>query len=499
MGKDSGIGLCWKTSCPCCFDKKVPEPKCVFPTNDFADVRPKFREQTVTLKDCKVLDNCTGDVVSRTVKIYITTVHPVVTPEVAAQFKFLSSDTQEHRGYLVILPEKPAVEADGIDEVWHLVRTSDSDGSDSTALSFNRIGCLDSMIPPSKARSGSVLSASKTIGKLLRRAATYRQPDSGKAPKSVDRAIKKKGLRGSSLRVNRVGGPNGHAGGFTLQKLKAKVCSPFISHCIPRNQMHSVITCPVVTRNEGGVTTVIPFYITVKKEKGLAVVCPPHCAIPRHGFVSTGSRVLTQFKNHGESQAIQARLPQSFLRIFTASTFTGARVLRQLGISFPQFVTSEEAVERTLGSEDDVRCTLANDNECGKNVNGKNLLDSLARRGNYTSTFDSVGGHQDVGVSLLENKACFAQGTPDPKICMEEYLRAGRVPPGALAYPRYKVATVSYAFSDVELHCLDNDLHLSSRQLHVECADSRSRRGAWTRQPSGELLFYPEGYAVLDW
>jgi hypothetical protein len=39
-----------------------------------------------------------------------------------------------------------------------------------------------------------------------------------------------------------------------------------------------------------------------------------------------------------------------------------------------------------------------------------------------------------------------------------------RVPPGALAYPRYKVASISFAASDVELHCLHSDVHFGPRQ-----------------------------------
>jgi hypothetical protein len=55
------------------------------------------------------------------------------------------------------------------------------------------------------------------------------------------------------------------------------------------------------------------------------------------------------------------------------------------------------------------------------------------------------------------------------------------VPPGALAYPKYKIVTLSFALFDVELHRLDKDIHCSPRQMHQEDADKRSRRGTWTR------------------
>jgi hypothetical protein len=132
-----------------------------------------------------------------------------------------------------------------------------------------------------------------------------------------------------------------------------------------------------------------------------------------------------------------------------------------------------------------------------------NRKTSLTCLQNSESTvFDSIFGHQDsfthTDGPLLENKASFPQGSPDPSIQMEDFLATGSVPPGALAYPKYKVATLSLALSDVELHCLDKDLHCSPRQIHQEDVDNRSHHGAWTRQ-GDDLLFYPEGYALLDW
>jgi hypothetical protein len=82
---------------------------------------------------------------------------------------------------------------------------------------------------------------------------------------------------------------------------------------------------------------------------------------------------------------------------------------------------------------------------------------------------------------------------------MEGFVASGSVPPGALTYPKYKIATLSFALSDVDLHYLDKDLHCSPRRMHQEDADKRSRRsGAWTRDGE-DLRFYPEGYVLLDW
>jgi hypothetical protein len=116
--------------------------------------------------------------------------------------------------------------------------------------------------------------------------------------------------------------------------------------------------------------------------------------------------------------------------------------------------------------------------------------------------FDSIFGHQDSFThndgGLLENKVSFPQGSPDTSVKMEGVLATGSVSPGALAYPKYKIAILSCALSDVELYYLEKDIYCSPRQMHQVDADKRSRRGAWTR--GGEdLRFYAEGYALLDW
>jgi hypothetical protein len=77
----------------------------------------------------------------------------------------------------------------------------------------------------------------------------------------------------------------------------------------------------------------------------------------------------------------------------------------------------------------------------------------------------------------------------------------GKIPPGALAYLRFKVYTINYAMLDIELHQLHGEMHLGSRDL---TKPKDCHRGVWMRKPAtkkteAETMFYPEGYAVLDW
>jgi hypothetical protein len=131
----------------------------------------------------------------------------------------------------------------------------------------------------------------------------------------------------------------------------------------------------------------------------------------------------------------------------------------------------------------------------------ENVLDALSAVGEYTAVFDATFGHVDnfthTDAPLLENKWSFIMGEEDQTVLLDSYQAKGRVPPGGLAYPRYKVATVSFASSDVELHCLHADVHFGPRQDRSD--HLRFRRGSWLRQDGGESLFFPEGSAVLDW
>jgi hypothetical protein len=141
----------------------------------------------------------------------------------------------------------------------------------------------------------------------------------------------------------------------------------------------------------------------------------------------------------------------------------------------------------------------------------ENYLSIQVRCGEYTVVHDASGGHRDYFThcdgALLENKSSFVLGDPDRSVSISS--SEGTVPPGALAYPRAKVCTVNYAMDDIELHQLHGEIHLCSR---YQPAQNDCRRGVWSRAKKGrkrvrgdigtdkyEALFYPDGFAVLDW
>jgi hypothetical protein len=325
------------------------------------------------------------------------------------------------------------------------------------------------------------ITASNMILSRLRNQSTYRKKNSKKAPATLSKAINKVGLAESSIRVNRVGGPMGHAGGMAMSDIRQAIISPYVSHALPRNCSYANIVVPLQLRDLT-VAFAAPYYIGVRKQEELAAASPPHNSIPRRGFVSKGAKVLHEFQSSED-------LP--FLRVFTSTVYSGARILRKLALAHPHLTTSPNVVKSALQTELTARQERT-----------ANILDELSEIGNYTAVFDVTFGHKDSfkrpnDPPILENKVSFPLGEPDQSFNLDGYLKEGRVPPGALAYPRYKVASVSFAASDVELHCLHSDMHFGSRLPHTH--HDRFRRGSWLRLGQAEPIFFPNGAAVLDW
>ena len=101
-----------------------------------------------------------------------------------------------------------------------------------------------------------------------------------------------------------------------------------------------------------------------------------------------------------------------------------------------------------------------------------NILLILAALGDYTTVYAVIFGHfdsfgNDTDGNLIENKISGVLGTPT-SLLLEDSAQDGPVPPGALVYPQYKVATLSRALSDIELHVLHSDVHMGSHQQSAD-------------------------------
>ena len=184
-------------------------------------------------------------------------------------------------------------------------------------------------------------NASDNILSLLRGQGGYRKENSKRAPATLSKAISKVGLVNPSIRVNRVGGPMGHAGGMTMSDIRRDVVSPFVSNALPRNSVLGNIVVPFQL-HDSSVAFAPPFYIGVRQQGAPAVASPALSSIPRHGFVSSGAKVSNAFH---DSEYLEV------LRIFTATVYSGARILRKLAVLHSHLTTSPVAVELTLQNE----------------------------------------------------------------------------------------------------------------------------------------------------
>ena len=153
---------------------------------------------------------------------------------------------------------------------------------------------------------------------------------------------------------------------------------------------------------------------------------------------------------------------------------------------------------------------------------------------------DVVVGHEDkfgaLGREQLENKLVLHRGAPIRTMRLCDVPAVGSVPPGSLAIPRFKVATICSAMQDVELHELHNVIHLGTAHTDpskshpvTTVGDDRTSvdegsmskqarkrkrraerlawksstnmtRGCWRREPSDARgHFYPDGVSLTDW
>jgi hypothetical protein len=97
------------------------------------------------------------------------------------------------------------------------------------------------------------------------------------------------------IRVNRVGGPMGHAGGMIMPDLHQETVSPYVSNALPCNFSFGNIVVRLQLQDLT-VPFAVPYYIGVRQQEELAVAVLPHSSIPWHGFLPWGAKVFKDFQ-----------------------------------------------------------------------------------------------------------------------------------------------------------------------------------------------------------
>jgi hypothetical protein len=175
--------------------------------------------------------------------------------------------------------------------------------------------------------------------------------------------------------------------GMTMSDLRQATISPYVSNALPRNWSFANIMVPLQVR-DSTLAFAVPYYIGVRQQEELAAALPPHNSIPCHGFVLTSAKVLKD---------VQLSKDLPFLQVFTASVYSGARILQKMALLHPHLTTSPNSLKAALQTE-----SMAQQERM-------NNLDSLAAIGNYTTVFDVTFGHKDsfkhpTDPPILENK-----------------------------------------------------------------------------------------------
>jgi hypothetical protein len=118
--------------------------------------------------------------------------------------------------------------------------------------------------------------------------------------------------------------------------------SPLITCPVPRNPPALSIILPIDSSAKSGTPFLIPYYLTVKGEVR-KVVTPIYNTIPVKGFVTTGARAVKYLSDDVSTKTM--------LQTFTATTYSGARILARLTMEHPDLATSQAAVTTTIASE----------------------------------------------------------------------------------------------------------------------------------------------------
>jgi hypothetical protein len=297
----------------------------------------------------------------------------------------------------------------------------------------------------------------------------------------------KKNLYSSCLRVGRVSGPYGHAGGRTIEEVRNMVTSQNVKNAIPRTKSAAILIPYHAVKQTNTASEFIPYYIGVRNEK-IRVVQPRLNGVPRLGWIVNNKHIMAKInpKVRGTEKNNVANY-EDILRTEVSTLFSGAHVLAQLFARYPELQSGESTVDNMVQLYNDIsQRTKAN----------TTVLDELLENGRCSVVMEPVFGHLDSyngknttqDDKTLQSKFVLKSG-PKSEDKLSTYMECGRIPPGALAYPRYKVYTIARAMKDIEMHSLDNTVHLSSRYR----SGSNNYRGGWAQNhQTSEMEYYPE-------
>jgi len=485
--------LVWTKQCPCCLDQDLPDGK--------GRTSQAYKSSSADIDDPLLfnvdvppvtLNGCDGP--PRPFVVEVVRAYQICSSEQSAHwFRAAHYSALEHGQVTIYHSPSPGTDCRlllGMGCLRGECKPYTSGHCLSLTL-FNALSVISS--PPSLSLKG--------IGEDLRLAAPVRNDGRTRENMRKSQLTGRRGqdappLHESSFRARRSGGSAGIATG-SLASWRAMFSDSRLEGALPRRVLWLV---PLVDDSTESCTELLPVYMSPKEPSAVALTqlrFPP-----RGGSDVTGSQVQSLFKDSGDSSTGVS----VFLKDFTSHTLTAARILVALAELDKSLHTSStvhasamlarfEQCREVMRAADPAasclppttrRTTTAAGSSAALPVAEPPLTDPMAigalslyaSAHHITSVYTPLAGHIDHfehNVPGLESKATLALGRGTPIHLCQNGMQ-GELPPGALLYASYKIATLLSGLAmaqdkrrhsgDVELHDLrqPGDWHLM-RQL----------------------------------
>lgn len=513
----------WDQYCPSCYDMELPQPnrislaggdsfpamRAYFEIPDLERVNIQCNQNNystrIDINDCAVVSEAHGNIVKRDVTIFVHCVRPVITHNESQAFFFRSGEEPDNQRYscVGVSDWEYANKYRKKREFWVLLRSIPVEkGEQSEILSFTRLNAFEDYGNPNVCEY-----ISKQLLTITRDCVPARMPK--KCVQKKKTKLLKKELLTACIRVGRVSGPYGNAGGCSLSDVRSMVTSQIVRNAMPRTKLGSIVVPYHAVGQLATISEIIPYYIGVK-DKGMRVVKPRFNAIPRRGWIVDNATIKAKITcppqkvtnkectsqdnpakyRKKDCREVPENNPRKDCRQVwnreVATLFSGAHILSQLFDRYPQLHTGSATVENMLLLYQKVK------------HKSSDTIDDLLKLGRCSVVIETIFGHQDSyhgkktndEEKALQSKFVMKIGAKS-KEKLSAFINDGTIPPGSLAYPRYKVYTVARVMQDIELHSLDRTVHLSSRY------NKKKTRGGWyTDYVSGDVDFYSDCAAM---
>lgn len=477
------FSLVWKQGCPTCVDCHFPPPRPLIATS-FSSVMPRlFSRRLIEIKAPSVsAENGLLSVVAAHVLIY--SFHPVAEDSFVSHFQFRTADDDHQKYYNVSADAIAFLSSRGLldSKVWVVTLGADTDekcnNSKNTLLSMMLFNGLTNTIASCK---NDYFQISRRL-LLATREGTFAKKGKTIALPTYRKQIKASLLK-SEIRVSRKSGAFGNANGCNLAELRKKCMKQNVQGAFPRREPATICIPYFYSQSSDLITELIPFYVCVKGSSP-KIVKRPHNAIPRYGWKISSRKIAKALQ--GKVDPVDDAAAK-VLAMETSVTYTGALIMQQVAIEYPEFAASSAAINNAIQS---YICAIKKEEEEPHPLGVLGHLWDLEEGSVVVEpTFAHKDKHRSDRKEVMESKIVLLFGSKSTETYPASVICSAF--PGALCYPRYKVLTVARALQDIELHCLIDEVHMSQ-------ATSNTTRGGWF-YARGNMHFYPQCVALTCW